>query len=218
MKVKVCGITNLNDALVAAEAGADYIGFVFYSKSPRSIPPEQAREIAVALRRRPSIPGLVGVFVDESPERVRRIIQSVPLDRVQLHGNESSETVRSLSPYAYKAIRPREAGDAVAMIKSYRAALTGQTPAFLFDAYETARYGGTGKCGDWPAAASVAREFPILLAGGLTVQNVADAIQTVKPWGVDVSSGVERTPGVKDHARLWAFIREAKRAGLKIAE
>ncbi|MGE5263722.1 MAG: phosphoribosylanthranilate isomerase [Acidobacteriota bacterium] len=211
VKVKICGITNLDDAIAAADAGADLLGFVFYEKSPRHIPPEGAGQIASALHRRSAIPSLVGVFVDELPDRVEQIIESVPLDLVQLHGHESIQTLLRLSPYAFKALRPRNHDEAWEQIRQYHRTLNETTPAFIVDAFDAARYGGTGVRGDWDVAAPIAREFPILLAGGLTKQKVAHAIRSVQPWGVDVSTGVERALGFKDHNRVREFIREAKK-------
>lgn len=213
VKVKICGITNQDDAIAAAESGADLLGFVFYEMSPRYIPPERARQIASALNRRSLMPDLVGVFVDELPARVEQIIRSVPLDLAQLHGNESSHTLRRLSPHAFKALRPRDHDETWQRIEYYRRALDKSTPAFIVDAFDGTRYGGTGVCGDWDLAAAIARQYPILLAGGLTSQNVADAIRFVRPWGVDVSTGVERAPGFKDHTRVSDFVRKAKKVG-----
>jgi phosphoribosylanthranilate isomerase len=119
--------------------------------------------------------------------------------------------VRQLLPYAYKALRPRDKAEARAQVAEYQAVVIGRVPAFIVDAFNAQRFGGTGQCADWSLAARIAREFPILLAGGLCAENVADAICAVRPWGVDVSSGVERAPGLKDHDKVRGFIQEAKR-------
>ncbi len=132
------------------------------------------------------------------------------LDIAQLHGNESAAIVSLLSPHACKALRPCRAGDARAAIAQYHAAVSGNVPAFVVDAYDAAKFGGTGARVDWTIAAQLAHEYPILLAGGLNVDNVAEAIRIVRPWGVDVSSGVERAPGLKDHMKVREFIRRAK--------
>ncbi len=209
MYIKICGITNLADARVAVEAGADMLGFVFYEKSPRYIAPECAREIALVTRHLSPVT-FVGVFVNESLARVRAIMDIAQLDLAQLHGDEPAEMVRALSPRAYKALRPRDAAEARAAIETYRAVVDGSAPAFIVDAFDAKQFGGTGARGDWNIAADIAREFPILLAGGLNAENVADAIRAVAPWGVDVSSGVERAPGLKDHAMVREFVRNAK--------
>jgi len=235
--VKICGITNLEDALAAAEAGADLLGFVFFSRSPRCIDPERAGEIVAALKQRGNAPHFVGVFVDESLERVRAIAATAQLDMAQLHGNEPPEMVRDLSSLgvktpsykttpgqsgfstpcmgrsgfiAVRALRPRDEAEAQAQVAEYRAAVDGNVPAFIIDAFDPQRFGGTGARADWDIAACIAREFPILLAGGLNADNVAEAIRAVQPWGVDVSSGVERTPGLKDHSQVRRFIHKAK--------
>ena len=239
-RVKICGITNLDDAMAATEAGADMLGFVFFPRSPRYIQPERVGEIVATLREYDNTPGFVGVFVNESLEQVRRIAAFVQLDMAQLHGDESPEMVRDLTfgvetpsrkavpdqsgskaPFtgrnlvaqrfiAVRALRPRDEAEAHSLVHEYGAAVSGSTPAFIVDAFDAQRFGGTGLRADWSIAACIAREFPILLAGGLSVDNVAEAIRTVRPWGVDVSSGVERSPGLKDHDRVRQFIHKAK--------
>ncbi len=210
-QVKICGITNIQDAMVAADAGADLLGFIFYPNSPRYIVYERAREIAVALRERGRAPKIVGVFVNESLERVRALVTSVRLDLVQLAGTEPAQVVQGLWPRAYKSLRPRDESEASQLLRTYRAAVNGNTPTFIVDSFDMKRFGGTGERADWNLAAKIAREFLILLAGGLNAENVADAIHVVQPWGVDVSSGVERAPGLKDHAKVRRFIEKAKK-------
>ena len=217
-QVKICGITNLDDARAAAEAGADMLGFVFFPRSSRYIDPERAGEIVAALERLGNAPICAGVFVDELPKRVRAIAATAHLDMVQLHGNESPAMVRELgvcypelqSIAVYKALRPQNGTEAQAQVAEYRAAANGNIPAFIVDAFDAQRFGGTGSRADWDVAACIAREFPILLAGGLNADNVAEAIRAVRPWGVDVSSGVERVPGLKDHDHVRRFIHKAK--------
>ncbi len=210
VRVKICGITNLNDGLGAAEAGADLLGFIFYRASPRYIPPEHAGEIVAEVRRRRPASKFVGVFVNESLERVREIKDLTQLDFVQLHGSEPAAMVQELAPRVYKSLRPRDLTEAQVSAQEYRAALNGNVPCFIVDAFNENQFGGTGKRVDWDIAAEIAREFPILLAGGLNPGNVAEAIRIVQPWGVDVSSGVERAPGLKDQEKVREFIRNAK--------
>lgn len=213
-KVKICGITNLEDAEVAIEAGADLLGFIFYSKSPRYVEPDTAAGIVEALNTQDArrTAQYVGVFVDEHVDRVREIIEQCKLDLVQLHGSEPPVEVRMLQPRAYKAIRPKQRGDAEAAVATFSPVMeiSPDRPAFLVDAYHPWKFGGTGATTDWIAAKVLAWRFPILLAGGLTPDNVSEAIEVVEPWGVDVSSGVEAEPGKKDHAKVRAFIETAK--------
>jgi phosphoribosylanthranilate isomerase len=210
IRVKICGITNLDDAIAAADAGADLLGFVFYPRSPRYVTPERALEIVRATRHASPTTRFVGVFVDASPERVRAAMDLASLDLAQLHGNEPASMVRDLSPRAFKALRPRDPDEAKSLISNYRLATGGISPAFIVDAFDAQQFGGTGVRADWKIAAILAREFPILLAGGLNAENVAGAVRAVQPWGVDVSSGVERAPGLKDHAKVRQFISRAK--------
>ncbi len=209
-RVKICGITNFEDALAATTAGADLLGFIFYRASPRYIPPEHAGEIVAEVRRRRPASKFVGVFVNESLERVREIKDLTQLDFVQLHGSEPAAMVQELAPRVYKSLRLRDLTEAQVSAQEYRAALNGNVPCFIVDAFNENQFGGTGKRVDWNIAAEIAREFPILLAGGLNPGNVAEAIRTVQPWGVDVSSGVERSPGLKDQEMVREFIRNAK--------
>ncbi len=214
-RVKICGITNLDDALAAVEAGADLLGFVFFHRSPRYVEPERAREITAALKECGDVPRLVGVFVNESLERVQQIVATAQLDMVQLHGDESPEMVHALASSCIsvvKALRPRDAAEAESLVARHRSTASRTAPAFIVDAFDVRRYGGTGVRADWKIAAHIAREFPILLAGGLNADNVAEALRAVRPWGVDVSSSVERAPGLKDHNRVRQFIRTAKDA------
>ncbi len=209
--VKICGITNLGDARAAADAGADLLGFVFYPPSSRYIQPERAGEIIAALRRRGNAPKCVGVFVNDSVEQVRSVMATAQLDLAQLHGDEPVETMHALAPQVFKAFRPRTMQDARAAVDEYHAAVNGNQPSFLIDAHDLKRYGGTGARADWTVAGQIAREYPSLLAGGLSPENVAEAIGVVLPWGVDVSSGVERAPGQKDHRLVREFFERAKR-------
>jgi phosphoribosylanthranilate isomerase len=217
VQVKICGITNVEDARVASSAGADLLGFVFYPRSPRYIEPAQARDIVAALRADGRTSKMVGVFVNESVEYVRAIIELAQLDLVQLHGTEQASMVRELSPRAYKSLRPRDGDEAHAAVTEYYSATHGHVPTFIVDSYDLKQFGGTGARADWDIAAVIARQCPILLAGGLNSENVVDAIRIVQPWGVDVSSGVERVPGLKDHAKVREFIAKAKSTSEKHA-
>lgn len=213
--VKICGITNLDDALCAAEAGADLLGFISYPKSPRFVAPEKVAVITQAIRREYGVhaPRCVGVFVDEPVERVRAVLDSAGLDLAQLHGSEPPAEVRMLRPHAFKAIRPQTRDDAEATVVAYCDVVADDDalPQFLIDAYHPHQFGGTGTLADLDVARSLAHRFRLLLAGGLTPETVGPAIRRVQPWGVDVSSGVERAKGIKDHARIRTFI-EAVRA------
>jgi phosphoribosylanthranilate isomerase len=201
-RVKICGITNLEDALLAAEAGADALGFVFYAQSPRYITPDRAREIVLRL---PPFVAKVGVFVNEELDRVREIMAYCHLDYAQLHGDETPEQVAALAPRAIKAVRVRSAAD-IERLAQYQAV------AYLLDTYHPTKHGGTGEAFDWELAVEAKSHGPIILAGGLTPDNVGDAIERVHPYAVDVSSGVEATPGIKDHQKVQCFIIAAKGA------
>ena len=213
--VKICGITNLDDARCAADAGADFLGFVLYPKSPRFVTPERVRVIIQAIRDEfgADAPRCVGVFVDEPVARVQVILDNAGLDLAQLHGNEPPDEVRMLRHRAFKAIRPRNRDDAEAAVAAYCDIVPDDPalPQILMDAYHPQQFGGTGTLADLTVARLLARHHRLMLAGGLTPETVGPAIGRVRPWGVDVSSGVERTRGVKDNAQVRAFI-EAVRA------
>lgn len=199
VKVKICGITNLEDALAAADYGADALGFVFYKGSPRYISPEAAREI---IRQLPPLITTVGVFVDETPERIEEILRHVPIDVAQLHGHEPPELC-ILSRRVIKAIRVKELSD-LEPLKKYRVS------AYLLDTYTPESLGGTGQIFNWDIAVA-AKEFgKVILAGGLNPENIERAIRWVRPYGVDVSSGVEEEKGKKDLKRMRLFIERAK--------
>jgi phosphoribosylanthranilate isomerase len=194
MVVKVCGITRSEDARAAVEAGAAAIGFVFWPGSPRFIDPYRARAIAADL---PALVTTAGVFVNQPADYINAVAALVPLGAVQLHGDEDAA-------FAARIVRP--------VIKAVAVGGTAPDPAewsdrvlILLDAGDPERRGGTGRPIDWTVAAATARRRPTILAGGLTAENVSHAIRTVAPFGVDVSSGVERSPGIKDHARIRAF-------------
>lgn len=220
-RVKICGMTNLEDAQVAVEAGADLVGFIFYEPSPRYVSPETVREIVARLslaapEASEAFPLFVGVFVNESVERVRQIVDYCRLDAVQLHGDESPEVVAQFNGLAYKALRPKSPDEADSLIEEFtlsphlQSPIANHLPALLLDAYHPSLYGGTGHVTDWGMAAKVARRYSIMLAGSLTPANVVEAIRAVEPWGVDVSSGVELSKGKKDHGKVRAFVEAVK--------
>lgn len=215
MIVKVCGITNLEDALCAADAGADMLGFILYPPSPRSIRPDAARKIVGELRNRTIVDRplattqFVGVFVDETPETMRQTLDSIGLDFAQLSGNESPETLAAMRGRAFKAVR--NAADA-AVFSARPARPEEPRPDVLLEADHPTLYGGTGERADEALAALLAKRHRILLAGGLTPLNVTQAIRAARPWGVDVASGVELRKGKKDLDKVRAFVRAAKHA------
>jgi phosphoribosylanthranilate isomerase len=190
MFVKVCGITRLEDAIAAIDAGANAIGFVFWPNSPRFVDPYRARAIAAKL---PPFVTAVGLFVNQPVEYVNGVASLVRLGAVQLHGDEPPAFAALVTAPIIKAL-PVAAADAWP-----------EETTLLLDAHDPVKRGGTGRTIDWSAAASVAARRRVLLAGGLTPDNVADAIVQVRPFGVDVSSGVERAPGIKDHQRIRAL-------------
>jgi phosphoribosylanthranilate isomerase len=200
-QVKICGVTNVEDGLVAAEAGADLIGLMFYEQSPRHVTLARAAEISRAL---PRFLIRVGVFVNPSPDLVMRAISECQLTMLQFHGDETSEFCTQFGMMSLKAIRIRDESS-LQLLENYR------TDAFLLDAHSSKGFGGTGEQFNWDLAVK-AQAFgrPIFLAGGLTPENVAAAVQTVHPFGVDVSSGVEFSPGKKDPAKVRAFVAAAK--------
>ncbi len=221
--VKICGITNIEDALIAAEAGADMLGFIFYPPSARYVPPEKVQKIVSGLRSqvrswakmqfdpKPETwnlkPKLVGVFVNAPAAEIREIMDFCGLDFAQLHGDETPEMVASFGGRAFKAINPASPAEA----EEISSLVIRRSPFVLFDAFHPTERGGTGRLADWEMAAQLARRYPILLAGGLTPQNVADAIATVHPLGVDVSSGVESSRGKKDPAKVRVFIEQVRK-------
>ena len=200
--VKVCGITNPEDASVAAEAGADAIGLLF-AESPRRVSVEQAREISAAI---PEGVLKVGVFVDEEPKEVLRVAREAGLDVAQLHGDETQEAVAKIRAgglRVMKALRVRNA-EALAEIEGYEADL------FLLDAYSEKARGGTGERFDWGLAKSLGERGNIVVSGGLGPENVREAIEFFEPYGVDASSSLEDAPGKKNHERVRRFVSAAK--------
>ena len=196
MIVKICGITRPEDAVHAVAHGAAAIGFVFWPDSPRFIDPYRARRIAALL---PPFVATVGVFVNQPAEYIKMVASVVPLTTIQLHGEEPPAFAESLSRPVLKAISAVDGTVAAEMWPS--------RVMLLVDAHDPVRRGGTGDTADWRLAARLARERHVLLAGGLTAENVASAVAAVRPFGIDVSSGVEISPGIKDERRLAALFK-----------
>jgi phosphoribosylanthranilate isomerase len=210
-RVKICGITNQADAKVAVEAGADLLGFIFYPPSPRFVTVEQAGKVIQHAREASSEIRTVGVFVDEEAKVVRRIAERCGLDAVQLHGGEPPDAVEVLIEDGldvFKAFRVRDRAF-LADMERYR------PTAYLLDTHVLNQPGGTGQTFDWELAVAAKALGPILLAGGLTPGNVAQAIRAVRPWGVDTASGVEDSPGQKGHDKVRRFIVAAKQVSLE---
>jgi len=206
IRVKICGITCPEDGLAAAGAGADLLGFVFCPPSPRYVEPARAAEIIAIVRHVTSTVQFVGVFVNEELATLQQTVTRYGLDYAQLHGTETPELTAALMDRGIKVIKAFRIRDrtTLAEIERYRAA------AYLLDGYAPDQPGGTGKAFDWSLACEAKRFGPILLAGGLTPENVSQAVQAAHPWGVDVSTGVEASPGCKDHDKLRRFIAAVK--------
>ena len=203
-RIKICGITRLTDAQLAASLGVDAVGFVL-AESPRRMEPHMVRQIRLSL---PPFVRTVGVFVDEDPEFVRHIATFCGFDWVQLHGNESPEYCHALHLRLLKAIRVRDR-QSIENMAAYKECVAG----FVLDTYVKGQHGGTGKTFDWALVKEAKKYGPVILSGGLTPEDVRQAIKLVGPHGVDVSSGVESAPGVKDHEKIRRFVAEA-RAGM----
>jgi phosphoribosylanthranilate isomerase len=206
--IKICGLTRIDDALFASQLGADYLGLIFHRPSKRFVDCETATALANAVRASDSHAQMIGVFVDEPIDLILKTVETVGLDGVQLHGNSNPSAVADLQARG------------VLVIKAHRVAGSEDVDKLdardemvhLLDAYVPGAPGGTGVIFDWSLAAQASLTHRILLAGGLTATNVACAIETVRPWGVDVSSGVEASPGVKDADKIREFIAAARTA------
>ena len=205
MFVKICGITRPQDAELAIDLGASAVGFIFWPGSPRLVDSGVARTIAGSV---PDGVKKVGVFVDAGADDIMRTMDAVGLDIAQLHGHESPEFCRQLSASGRTVIK------AVGLDDDGRVNFAAFDPdlVLLVDAHDPERFGGTGKTANWDAARDIAATRPLVLAGGLTPDNVAEAVSLVAPWGVDVASGVEQSPGVKDPARVRAFVQAVRAA------
>ena len=201
--VKICGITNFEDASLAVLLGADALGFIF-ARSPRQIAPQKARDI---VRKIPPLVKTVGVFVDEQPAAIKEMINYCGLDLVQLHGNESPELCGQLMPHTIKAFRIKDE----ASLETGRR-YCGKARAMLLDTYSEEMAGGTGRTFDWQIAIKIKElGIPVILAGGLGPSNIEQAIRTVKPYAVDVNSGIEERPGRKNRALMKVLLEKVRR-------
>ncbi len=203
-RVKICGLTRPSDAVAACEAGADAIGLVFYPPSSRNLSPECAREISSAV---PPFVQRVGLFVDADPELVREMIVEADLDLLQFHGNESAGYCESFGRGYIKSLAMKPGVDPATVFSQHPAAR-----GFLLDTYHPARPGGTGETFNWDLFPHTSGR-PLILAGGLTADNVTEAIRACTPYAVDVSGGVESTPGIKSAEKISAFIRQVRMSG-----
>ncbi len=210
VKIKICGITNVADALTAVESGADALGFVFYQPSPRNVSAKAAADI---VRQLPPFVARVGVFVDATEKAVLESVSLCGLDALQFHGDETPEYCRKFSPLkVYKAFR-------VQGLESLQSLPLYKTDAWLLDSFVPDKPGGTGAKFNWDLAIEAGKlGRPIILAGGLTPENVAEAVRKVRPYAVDVSGGVESSPGKKDHAKVRRFVVAAKAAAEKAGD
>ena len=200
-RIKICGITSIDDARTAAELGADAIGLVFYTPSPRNVGLEQARAIVAAI---PPFVTVVGLFVDPAPDQVESVLRGCSINVLQFHGNEAPDFCGSFGLPYIKAARVRADSDLLQYLSPYHAA-----QGWLLDAYHDRLYGGSGESFDWKLIPHhLAR--PVILSGGLTPDNVGAAVRQVRPWAVDVSSGVEAAKGFKDAAKIAAFVTGVK--------
>jgi phosphoribosylanthranilate isomerase len=200
IKVKICGMTQLKDAVFAVEQGADAVGFIFYKKSPRAVTMKTVREIISKL---PPLVDTVGVFVNESVDRVNKIADYCGLDLVQLHGEETPAFCRKIHRRVIKAFRIKDL-QSIKQLEKY------PVSGILLDTFSDNLHGGTGKTFDWTLALPAKKTGPVILAGGLTPRNIRQAVSQVRPYGVDVCSGVEKSPGIKDPEKVRAFLKNIR--------
>jgi len=196
--IKICGITNLDDAIAVAGSGANALGFIFYPRSPRYISPEKAKEIIENIPRKIT---RVGVFVNHRADEIKEIVDFCGLNLVQLHGNESPEFCRQFpASTLVKAFSPRTEND-LQELKDY------PVKAILVDTHDPKLYGGTGKTSNWKLASKIKKSHPLILSGGLNIDNIIEAIETAHPDAVDINSGVEVSPGKKDHSKVREIVK-----------
>jgi phosphoribosylanthranilate isomerase len=204
MKIKICGITREEDAMLCADEGADFIGLIFAERSKRAVSVERARAIAQSLRGHRSRPMIVGVFVDETPRAVNEIVDAVGLDLVQLHGDESDAECAAMSVPVIKGMR---VGQSLPETTGHR------SPSWLlFDTLDSRQSGGTGRRFDWSLLETWRRDRPFFLSGGLTTEDIARAMSQVRPDGIDMASGVESSPGIKDHDKVRRLFERLRRS------
>jgi len=205
-RIKICGITRVEDAVAALQLGVDAVGLVFYKKSPRSIELKQASDIASAVGPFVTVTAL---FVNPQAQEVERVLEQVPVSLLQFHGEEQAEFCRQFSRPWMKALRIQSSTNVLDMVKEYQTA-----DALLFDTYQAGIAGGTGECFDWNLVArkNLPHGFnkPVVLAGGLNAGNIKKAIEVVEPYGVDVSGGVESVVGIKDRSKIQSFIQAVR--------
>ncbi len=219
MKVKICGIRSFKDAMMVIEAGVDIIGFNFYPQSPRYISPGDCMRLVVrletALREEMSRVTMMGVFVNAERDNMHAIFRDCHLDMIQLSGDEPPDVLETLGERSFKVLRPTTFTEFEEEVRRYPRRT--MAPGWMIDTYRPGQYGGTGQPVDWALAHQIAQTAPVLLAGGLTPANVAEAIRYVQPWGVDVASGVESAPGVKDPAKVRDFIQAVRACAVEAA-
>ena len=210
MRVKICGLRTLDEALAAIDAGADYLGFNFYPPSPRYVDPVTCADITAGILQRGYSATFVGVFVNEPVDKIDAILDECGLHLAQLSGDEPRHVLEFLGERAFKALRPRNADEIKKAEQLYP--LRRAAPAWLVDAFRAGDFGGTGENADWRLAGALSQRAAIFLAGGLHPGNVCLAVEQVKPWGVDVASGVESGPGKKDPEKMKAFVLAARKS------
>ncbi len=202
-RIKICGVTREEDALFCAEHGADFVGFIFVPSTPRFVEPEKAAAVAARVKERETRPKLVGVFRDASNDYIREIHNLVGFDVVQLHGSENDDAVRELGLPVIKTLRVNDSLPDTHAVPN--------AAWLLFDTYDERRGGGTGRRFDWSLLATYERSKPFFLSGGIDAENVVAAISLVRPDAIDLSSGVESAPGVKDHGKLGRLFERVRR-------